>query len=144
MRLSLKEARRLGIEPSGVPSKNKPPRGRNRPGKRNQAHVTQFELACKAHGLPAPIGEYEFCPGRKWRFDWLFAEIDLVLEVQGGIFSQGRHTRGAALLKEHEKLNYAAILGYRVMFCTPEDIEKGSIFPLIKAAFEENCLTIRE
>lgn len=55
------------------------------------------------------------------------------MEVQGGIFTQGRHTRGAALLKEHEKLNHAAILGWRVLFTTPDRLLTDGV-DLVKAA----------
>jgi hypothetical protein len=47
--------------------------------------------------------------------------------------------RGAALLDEHKKLNAAAILGFRVLFCTPKDVESGAIFPVIKKALEAQC-----
>lgn len=79
-----------------------------------------FARVCVAAGLPEPEAEYRFAPPRKWRFDFAWPHHKLALEVQGAIFTQGRHTRGAALLKEHEKLNAAAALGYRVLFITPK------------------------
>ena len=98
-----------------------------------------FIALCKAHGIPRPIAQFQFHPERKWRFDWSWPwetskDIPVALEIQGGIFTQGRHTRGAALLKEMEKLNEAAILGYRILYCTPKDVETGAIFPTIKRA----------
>lgn len=110
-----------------------------------------FLAACEAHGLPLPVEEYPFAKdatakdlpphmlrhdsdGRAWRFDYLFAEADLALEIQGGLFNGGRHVRGAALLKEYQKINAAVILGYAVLFTTWQEIEDGSIFPTIKAA----------
>lgn len=90
---------------------------------------------CLAHDLPAPEAEVRFAPPRRWRFDYVWAGW-LVLEVQGGIWTRGRHVRGAALLKEHEKLNEAATRKFRVLFCTPQQIEDGSIFPVIKKALE--------
>lgn len=93
-----------------------------------------FEAICRAHGLPAPRCEVQFAPPRKWRFDYLWGKV--ALEVQGGIWTRGRHVRGAALLQEHEKLNAAAVLGFRVLFCTPHDLETGIIFPVIKKALE--------
>jgi hypothetical protein len=44
------------------------------------------------------------------------------VEVQGGIWSGGRHVRGKALLAEWEKLNTAAALGWRILYCTPQDV----------------------
>lgn len=79
-----------------------------------------FPAVCRAAGLPKPVPEFAFAaPARRWRFDWAWPELLIALEVQGGIFSGGRHVRGAALLKEMEKLNAAAIAGYRVLYVTP-------------------------
>jgi hypothetical protein len=75
-----------------------------------------------AAGLPAPVPEFRFAPPRRWRFDWALVEHKVAIEVQGGLFIQGRHSRGPALLKEHEKLNEAACLGWRVMFVTPNTL----------------------
>ena len=74
-------------------------------------------------GLPECEVELKFCETRKWKFDFAWeAPHFLALEVQGGIFTGGRHTQGAALLKEYEKLNAAASRGWRVMFCIPRDL----------------------
>jgi hypothetical protein len=68
-----------------------------------------------------PTLEYKFHPVRKWRMDLAFLESKVFVEIQGGIFIQGRHSRGAAMLKEWEKLNTAAVMGWRVLFCQPKD-----------------------
>jgi hypothetical protein len=73
-------------------------------------------------GIPAPIYEYKFHPVRRWRFDLCWLPQRVALEVQGGIFVRGRHSRGAALLKEWEKLNTAAGMGWRVLYCQPRDL----------------------
>jgi hypothetical protein len=81
-----------------------------------------IEALCKADKLPAPVCEYRFAPPRRWRFDFAWLESRVALEVQGGVFVHGRHSRGAALLKEHEKLSTAAAMGWRVVFCTPSTL----------------------
>lgn len=130
MRLSRKQAQALGLDTTPPPKKRT---------KREPVAPALFLSLCQSHGLPPPEPEFEFCPGRKWRFDWLFRKgrRKVALEVQGGLFIRGRHTQGAALLKEYEKLSEAAILGYRVVFCTPKDIESGAAFALVKRALEE-------
>lgn len=97
-----------------------------------------FVAMCKSHGLPVPIPEYRFDAERRWRLDWAFGpeRQRVALEIQGGIFTGGRHVRGAALLREMEKLNAAAVAGFRVLFCTPEQVTTGEIFPVLKAALE--------
>lgn len=72
--------------------------------------------------VPDPTYEYRFDPVRKWRFDLCWPEQKLALEVQGGIFAKGRHNRGAAMLKEWEKLNTAAAQGWRILYCQPREL----------------------
>lgn len=97
--------------------------------------ATMFNALCRANHLPEPHHEFRFHATRKWRFDFCWPEPHmLAVELQGAIFSGGRHVRGAALVKEYEKLNAAAILGYRVMFVTTKQLEDGSVFDLIRAA----------
>jgi hypothetical protein len=84
-------------------------------------------LICQAHFLPSPWPEYKFAKPRKWAFDFAWPELMVALEVQGGLWTEGRHSRGAALLKEHEKLNAAACLGWRILFTTPEQVASGEI-----------------
>jgi hypothetical protein len=86
-----------------------------------------------AHGLTA-TPEFKFHPTRKWRFDFAFLDSKVALECQGGLFTNGRHSRGAALLKEHEKLNEAAALGWRVIFTTPSEITMTDTIEIIKRA----------
>ena len=81
-----------------------------------------FPAVCRAAKLPEPVPEFRFAPPRRWRFDWCWPAYKLALEVQGGLFVQGRHSRGAALLKEHEKLNTAAQMGWRVLYVTPKQL----------------------
>jgi hypothetical protein len=95
-------------------------------------------------GIPTPELEWRFCESRKWRFDFAWKDVDykgraitgcsVALEVQGGIWTSGRHTRGAALLKEWEKINEAAILGWRIIYCQPEDLMKKQTVDTIKRA----------
>ena len=90
----------------------------------------------KANGLSEPVAEYRFAPPRKWRFDFAWEVHRLALEVQGGIFTNGRHTRGAALLKEMEKLNTAAAMGYRVLYVVPSELCMPQTVEMVKAAMK--------
>jgi hypothetical protein len=75
--------------------------------------------------IPEPAFEHRFYPPRRWRFDLAWPDHKIALEVQGGIWTRGRHTRGAALLKEWEKLNTAACDGWRILYCQPDDLLKA-------------------
>ncbi|HBM2013199.1 TPA: hypothetical protein LUJ78_003785, partial [Acinetobacter baumannii] len=52
--------------------------------------------------------EYKFHPSRKWRADFLITGTKILIEVEGGIWSGGRHTRGKGYLGDMEKYNSAA------------------------------------
>lgn len=78
---------------------------------------------CVLHGLPEPIPEYRFHPLRKWRADYCWPLHMLLVEIDGGVWTGGRHTRGAGFIKDMEKLNAAALLGYRVLRYTPQQID---------------------
>ena len=95
-------------------------------------------------GLPPAVPEYRFCADRKWRFDYAWPAARLALEVQGGIWTQGRHTRGAALQKEWEKLNTAAALGWRVMYCAPGTEGSYQLVQLLKHAIWTDEKTKKE
>ena len=93
-----------------------------------------FDRLCELAGIPKPRAELRFAPPRLWRFDWAWVDQKLALEVQGGLFLGGRHVRGSALLKEHEKLNAAAALGWRVTYCTPKQIANGDALTIVQKA----------
>jgi len=59
--------------------------------------------------------EYKFHPDRKWRFDFAFPKDKIAIEVEGGLFTQGRHTRGRGYIQDMQKYNAATILGWRVL-----------------------------
>lgn len=99
-----------------------------------------FDRQCQLAGLPMPSAEHRFHPVRRWRFDWAFRAQRLAVEVQGAVFTQGRHTRGAALEKEHEKLNAAASAGWRVCFVTPRQINNGAALSVVEAALSAGAV----
>jgi len=87
-------------------------------------------------GIPEPVFEHRFHSTRKWRLDIAWPEYRLALEVQGGIFVRGRHSRGAAMLKEWEKLNELACMGWRVIYCQPRDLCTQDMVVTIKRALK--------
>ena len=78
-------------------------------------HEARFRLYWKvfANGEPAYEQEYRFHPGRQWRFDFAWPEHQVAVEIDGGQWSPhgGRHSRDS----DREKLNAAAVLGWRVL-----------------------------
>ena len=62
-----------------------------------------------------PVSEHRFHPTRRWRFDFAWPEQRIAVEVDGAVFTGGRHTRGAGYEKDLEKLSEALCLGWRVL-----------------------------
>ena len=66
--------------------------------------------------------EYRFAPPRRWRFDYAFPQHKVAVEVEGGVWIRGRHTRGAGFVKDLEKYSEAAILGWAVIRVVPDSL----------------------
>jgi len=98
------------------------------------SHVA-FLALCASVGLPAPTAEYRFHATRKWRLDWAWPDRQIALEVEGGIWIQGRHSRGAGMTKDMEKYNTATAAGWRILKATPTQVASGDILPTLLAAF---------
>ena len=79
-------------------------------------------LLLREAGLPAPQLEYRFHPERRWRFDLAWPEYRLAVELDGGewLMHGGRHNTDA----DREKLNHAAVLGWRVMRFSGQMLER--------------------
>ena len=78
----------------------------------------------KAHGVSFEQ-EFKFHPDRKWRADFHIVGHKLLVEVEGGIWSGGRHTRGKGYQADMEKYNAAVGLGYRVLRFSTEQVKSG-------------------
>ena len=80
--------------------------------------------------------EYRFAPPRRWRADFWVRTfgIDVLVEIDGGAFIGGRHSRGAGVEADAEKQSAAAILGYRVIRCTPAQVDDGRALEWIRQA----------
>jgi len=90
--------------------------------------------------LPWPQREFRFCK-RRWRFDFAYQHLLLAIEVQGGRWKKSTHSGGARQTKSFEKLNEAALLGWKVIQANAEMIKDGTALELIQRAVyrdEEN------
>lgn len=78
--------------------------------------------------------EYRFHPKRKWLFDFAWPNARVALEVEGGVWTRGRHTRGAGFLADIEKYNAATLDRWRVFRCTPDTLCTPATLDLIEQA----------
>lgn len=91
-------------------------------------------LHLKAAKLPLPAREFRFAPPRKWRADFCWPDRMLIVECEGGTWVQGRHSRGQGFAKDTLKYNAAALLGYRVLRFTTEQVRDGLALDMIERA----------
>lgn len=82
--------------------------------------------------IEEPVRQYRFHPERRWTFDFAWPDEKLALEVEGGTWVQGRHSRGAGYTSDCRKYNTAVVLGWRVLRATTDMIENGEVGPLVK------------
>ena len=86
--------------------------------------------------FPGYTTELQFHPTRKWRFDYAWEGQKIAVEVHGGVYRQGRHTRGEGFTTDREKMNEAALLGWTVIEVTPEHIKSGQLREWLTKAFQ--------
>jgi hypothetical protein len=102
------------------------------------ALVDTLLFQIRATKLPAPTLEYRFArnlkPPRQWRFDLCYQERMLAIEVEGGSWIGGRHTRGSGFEEDCEKYNEAAITGWSVLRVTGDMIASGKALGFIERA----------
>ena len=69
--------------------------------------------------------EYKFHPKRKWRADFHIVGKMILVEVEGGVWSGGRHTRGKGYIGDMEKYNAAVVMGYQVLRFSTDQVKSG-------------------
>jgi hypothetical protein len=70
--------------------------------------------------------EWQFYEERKWKADYRVESTGgtVLLEIEGAVWTQGRHTRGSGYVKDLEKYRTAAAIGYKVFrFSTGEVLD---------------------
>ena len=81
-------------------------------------------------GFPEiPVREHKFHSVRRWRFDLAFLENKLAIEIEGGVWIRGRHTRGSGFISDIDKYNNAVLLSWKVLRFTPNDVKTGKALP---------------
>ena len=89
-----------------------------------------FALQLRAYKIPYER-EKRFAPPRRFRFDFLVGK--LAIELQGGVYSQGAHSRGKGQERDFEK-NYLALLeGYKVLYVSGDQVRSGEAIEWVKS-----------
>ena len=105
----------------------------------NEARARQYELfrrtlesftGCKV------ASEHKFHDMRKWRLDFAIVGLKIGIEIEGGVWSCGAHTRGKGFIEDMEKYNAAVTFGWVILRFTPQDLNKITTFETIKKVVE--------
>ncbi|TZF84529.1 hypothetical protein FW774_05945 [Pedobacter sp. BS3] len=84
------------------------------------------------------VPEYEFHPERHWRFDYADPDRKIAIEQEGGIWRKGggAHSRPKNILRDMDKYTQAALLGWKVIRRTPNQLATTETLQLIKQAIQ--------
>lgn len=80
------------------------------------------------------VQELKFHPVRKWRFDYACERYKIAIEVEGGVFTQGRHSRGAGMVNDMEKYNTAVVNGWILLRVIPRELMTTKTLKYIEQA----------
>lgn len=103
-------------------------RSSKRPKVKSQKVPNEFEakLALELKALKLDFEqEFKFHQSRKWRADFHLKGRMILIEVEGGIWSGGRHTSGKGYIGDMEKYNAATMQGYQVIRFSTEQVKSG-------------------
>lgn len=115
------------------------PKEKNKAKAKEQARKLAELVEINLSELPGYEKEVIFHPVRKWRFDYAWTDLKIALEIHGGVFTNGRHTRGTGFTEDKIKMNTAQLLGWMVIEATSAQVKDGQMLSWIKEA-----LTYRE
>lgn len=107
---------------------------------RNRAKTLQitktdiFTTICKTDLKVECVKEHKFHPKRRWRFDYAIIEHKIALEVEGGVWTGGRHIRAQGFLGDVEKYNTATLMGWRIFRTTPDELYKTATINMLRHA----------
>lgn len=87
-------------------------------------------------GLPL-VREFRFDPQRRWRFDFALPPLAIAIEIEGGLRSNGRHTRAQGFIGDCDKYNAATMAGWRVIRLTTAHLSPLHIQPIVEWTTQE-------
>ena len=94
---------------------------------------TLLEAQLQSYGM-SYAREVTFISGRRFRADFLVGPggSNVIVEVEGGTWVEGRHSRGKGFESDCEKQALAVIAGYRYLRVTSNQVEDGRAIDWIR------------
>lgn len=108
----------------------------------------EFAFQCRVHRLPAMIPQYKITSpflvtpvkqqAKTWSFDFAFPAYQVLVEIDGGIWTQGAHAHPTDIIRNMQKQNDAVLLGWHVLRFSTRDVSSGHAI-----AFTQRMLAAR-
>jgi very-short-patch-repair endonuclease len=96
-----------------------------------------FRAQCGIYKLPIPEAQIKgIIPNRKFVFDFGWMNKNILVEIDGGEWSGGRHSRGKGMESDNVKINTAQALGYKVFRFTGGQVRSGYAVEFIEKYFK--------
>jgi len=92
----------------------------------------RFALLWRAANGPVLESELVFHPGRRWRADFAHIQSRTLIEIEGGIWIQGRHNRAEGFLADIEKYFEAALTGWTVLRLSERQLTLESVARIVR------------
>jgi hypothetical protein len=96
----------------------------------------EFLYHVKALSIPIPQEQFRVLPDRKFRWDFAWPEHKLAVEIQGGTWSGGAHSRGWGIERDCEKHNLAVLAGWRTLLFTGSMVHSGVAATMLEKALK--------
>lgn len=99
-----------------------------------------FTVLCRSDLKVECVKEHKFHPVRKWRFDYAIPAHKIAIEVEGGVWTGGRHTSPKGFLNDMEKYNTATIMGWKVLRTIPDKLCTNATLGMIRETMRYHLL----
>ena len=92
---------------------------------RAKREALELEFATQLRGIHLDVERQFSLPGFRYRWDFCLRSWMLLLEIQGGTWIGGKHTRGQGYQDDCTKARLALLYGWKTAWLTAEDIHSG-------------------
>jgi very-short-patch-repair endonuclease len=84
------------------------------------------------------VEQYRIAPGRRFKWDFAWVEKKVAIELHGGLWSYGAHSRPVGVQRDMTKANIATLAGWRVLYFSTDDLEDDpeSVIAQVRALLE--------
>lgn len=93
--------------------------------------------------LNEPEKEFKFNAKRRWRFDFAYPGLKIAIEIEGGIYSKGRHIRGKGFENDCEKYNTATSDGWHILRIPSHRLHEQETIELIKKTYDNKIVSLK-